>query len=67
MFDDQVGAAGDGQRADLGDVGGVFQRAGRDGFVEEERFFFELERGDQHVLSVGRRGVQVNGAFEGAL
>ena len=65
MLDDEVGAAGDRQRADLSDVRSVFERAGRDGFVEEEGFFFELERGDEHRLSVGRQGVQVNGTVGG--
>ena len=48
VLDDEVGAAGDGHGADLGDVWGVFERTGGDGFVEEERFLLELERGDEH-------------------
>ncbi len=50
VFDDEVGAAGDRQRADLGDVGGVVERAGRDGFGEEERLLFELEGSDEHDI-----------------
>jgi hypothetical protein len=61
VFDDEVGAAGDGERADLGDVGGVVERAGKDGFREEEGLFFELEGGDEHTLRVGGWGVEVNG------
>ncbi len=37
VLDDEVGAASDGKRAGLRDVGGVVQRAHGDGFVEEER------------------------------
>jgi len=50
VFDDEVGAAGDRKRSNLGDVGGVVEHAGGDGFREEERFLFELERGDKHVF-----------------
>ena len=38
----------DGEGADLLDVGGVVERAGGNGFGEEERLLFELEGGDQH-------------------
>ena len=43
VLDDEVGAAGDGQRANLGDVGRVFEGADGNGFVEQERLFFELQ------------------------
>jgi hypothetical protein len=61
VFNDEIGTAGDGERANLGDVGSVFEGAGRDGLVEEEGFVFELERGDDHALRVGRCRLQVNG------
>jgi hypothetical protein len=50
MLDDQVGATGDGHGTNLRDVGSVFEGARKDGFVEEERLVFELERGDKHVV-----------------
>ena len=52
MLDDEIGAAGDGQGTNLGDVGGIVERAGRDGFIEQERFFFELKGSDEHVVNV---------------
>ena len=61
MLDDEIGAAGDGQRTNLGNIRGIVERAGRDGFIEQERFFFELERGDDHALRVGRCRLRVNG------
>jgi hypothetical protein len=44
----EVGAPSDGQRAHLRDVRGVLKHAGRDGFIEEERFFLELQGSDEH-------------------
>lgn len=65
VLDNQVGAAGGGQRPGLGDVRGVVQHAGRDGFVEDERFSFEIERGNQHKLSVGGYEQEINGRNSG--
>jgi len=59
---DEVGAAGDGQRACLVNVGGVVQRAGGDRLVEEERFLFELEGSDEH--EVKRRAMRGRGQWE---
>ena len=50
VLQDEVSATDDGKRANLRDVGGVVERAGRNGFVEKERFLFELERSDEHVV-----------------
>jgi hypothetical protein len=47
---DEVGAANDGQRANLGHVGSVVEYARGDGFVEEERLLFELEGSDEHEV-----------------
>jgi hypothetical protein len=52
MLDDEIGAAGDGQRTNLGNIRGIVERAGRDGFIEQERFFFELKGSDEHVVNV---------------
>jgi hypothetical protein len=50
VLDDEVGAASDGKRAGLSDVGSVVQRAHGDGFVEEERLDFELKGSDEHEV-----------------
>jgi hypothetical protein len=52
MLDDEIGAAGDGQRTNLGNIRGIVERAGRDGFIEQERFFFELKGSDEHAVNV---------------
>jgi len=48
VLDKEIGAANHGKRANLRDVGSVVERALRDGFVEEERFYFELKGGNEH-------------------
>jgi hypothetical protein len=56
ILDEEVGAAGDGNGADLGDVGGVVERAGGDGLGEDQGLSFELEGGDEHVVKVRASG-----------
>jgi hypothetical protein len=50
VLDNEVGAADDGQRARLMDVGCVVEHALGDGFVEEERLDFELKGSDEHEV-----------------
>jgi hypothetical protein len=62
VLDDEVCAANNGQRTSLGDIGSVIERACGDGFVDEERLFFELERSDEH--EVKRRAMRGRGQWE---
>src|SRR5579871_820269 len=46
VFNDEVGLAFHGHRAELADVGGVVEDSGGDGFLDLERFVYELDWGD---------------------
>ena len=48
MFDEQIGAALDGEGSDLADVDGVVDHPGSDGLMDKERLFFEIDGGYQH-------------------
>jgi hypothetical protein len=48
VFDEQIGAALDGEGADLADVDGVVDHPGSDGLLDKERLFFEIDGGYQH-------------------
>jgi hypothetical protein len=56
MFDEQVGAALDGEGTNLADVDGVVDHPGSDGLVDDKRLFFEIERGYQHRYQVKENG-----------
>jgi hypothetical protein len=48
MFDEEIGAALDGEGTDLTDVDGVVDHPGSDGLVDKERLLFEIDGGYQH-------------------
>ncbi len=59
VFEDEVGFAFDGQRPHLEGVYGVVDGSGRDLFMEEERFILQVDRVNEHRLSVGLAGLEV--------
>jgi hypothetical protein len=67
VFEDEGGVAFEAERADLADVGGVFDHTGGEGFVEFEGFVDELCGGDEHELRVGLAEGCVNDADAGCV
>src|SRR6185437_1984669 len=61
VLDDQVCPPANRERPHLGHVRSIVQRARGNGFIEEERLFLKLKRGNQHNLRVGLRSQEING------
>ena len=60
MFEEEIGLTVDGKGTDLDDAGGEVDAAGCEGLGDMQRLIFKLQRGDEHVLTLCKYGVQVN-------